>query len=114
MELDTVMLNALLMSSLLMGNLTPMAGATRPLVANMVPAVLRWTYGKLTKSLRLSLLILALWKDKKRCEGKDCGPVSVCDKAGCDFGSYRVGVPKFFGPGADYTIDSTKPITVVT
>jgi len=65
MELDTVMLNALLMSSLLMGNLTPMAGATKPLVANMVPAVLRWTYGKLTRSLRLSLLILALWKDKK-------------------------------------------------
>lgn len=51
---------------------------------------------------------------QKRCEGEDCGPVSVCDKAGCDFGSYRVGVPKFFGPGADYTIDSTKPITVVT
>jgi len=65
MELDTVMLNALLMSSLLMENLTLMAGATRPLVVNMVPAVLRWTYGKLTRSPRLSLLILALWKDKK-------------------------------------------------
>jgi hypothetical protein len=65
MELDTVMLNALQMSSLLMGNLTLMAGATRPLVANMVLAVLRWTYGKLTRSLRLSPLILALWKDKK-------------------------------------------------
>ena len=38
----------------------------------------------------------------------------VCDKDGCDFASYRLGNTNFYGPGSQYTIDTTKPLTVVT
>lgn len=48
-----------------------------------------------------------------RCEtAAACGPSGLCDKAGCDFNSYRMGNTTFYGPGD--TIDSTKPMTVVT
>ncbi|KAH3941920.1 glucanase [Parastagonospora nodorum] len=36
----------------------------------------------------------------------------LCDKDGCDFNSYRMGVKDFYGPGA--TLDTTKKMTVVT
>jgi cellulose 1,4-beta-cellobiosidase len=36
----------------------------------------------------------------------------VCDQAGCDFNSYRLGDTSFYGPGE--TVDTTKPFTVVT
>lgn len=56
-----------------------------------------------------------------RCEGTECGDNAsderydgVCDKDGCDFASYRLGNPNFYGPGSQYTIDTTKPLTVVT
>ncbi len=55
-----------------------------------------------------------------RCEGSACGDDSkgerhtgVCDKDGCDFNPYRLGDKTFFGP-SNYTIDTTKPITVTT
>lgn len=55
------------------------------------------------------------------CEGSDCGDnhkneryKGVCDKDGCDFNSYRMGEKSFFGPGSDFTVDSSKPMTVVT
>ncbi|EGZ25461.1 putative glycosyl hydrolase family 7 protein [Phytophthora sojae] len=38
----------------------------------------------------------------------------VCDKDGCDFNPYRMGNKTFFGPGSDFTIDTTKKVTVVT
>jgi len=52
-----------------------------------------------------------------RCDGTQCGDGDnryggVCDKDGCDFNSYRMGVKNFYGPSN--TIDTTKPITVVT
>ncbi|KAJ3125775.1 hypothetical protein HK098_008235 [Nowakowskiella sp. JEL0407] len=54
-----------------------------------------------------------------RCSGTECGDTSagerykgVCDKDGCDFNSYRMGDRTFWGKGM--TIDSTKPMTVVT
>jgi len=52
-----------------------------------------------------------------RCNGTQCGDGSnryggVCDKDGCDFNSYRMGVTNFFGPGL--TVDTSKPFTVVT
>jgi cellulose 1,4-beta-cellobiosidase len=54
-----------------------------------------------------------------RCEGQDCGnradrAQSVCDMDGCDFNPYRMGNKNFFGAGADFAVDSTKPMTVVT
>ncbi|CAK0795962.1 unnamed protein product [Prorocentrum cordatum] len=55
------------------------------------------------------------------CEGKECGDNAknerydgVCDKDGCDFNSYRMGHQQFFGPGDDFTVDTTQPMTVVT
>merc|ERR1711866_35629 len=38
----------------------------------------------------------------------------LCDKNGCDLQSYRLGNKNFFGPGSEFTVDSTKPITVTT
>lgn len=53
-----------------------------------------------------------------RCETEaDCGAgdsrySGVCDKDGCDFNSYRMGDETFYGTGL--TVDTSKPITVVT
>merc|ERR1711982_209174 len=38
----------------------------------------------------------------------------LCDKNGCDLQSYRLGNKNFFGPGSEFEVDSTKPITVTT
>ncbi|KAG8726337.1 Exoglucanase 1, partial [Ceratobasidium sp. 414] len=45
-----------------------------------------------------------------RCDGTACS--SVCDQAGCDFNSYRMGDKTFYGKGL--TVDTSKKITVVT
>jgi cellulose 1,4-beta-cellobiosidase len=37
-----------------------------------------------------------------------------CDKNGCDFATRRLGDASFFGAGSNFTLDSTKPMTVVT
>merc|ERR1719223_2330757 len=56
----------------------------------------------------------------KQCDGdKECGDKlkgesGFCDKDECGWNSYRMGDSKFWGPGSDYTVDTTKPITVVT
>ncbi|KAF1993048.1 glycoside hydrolase family 7 protein [Amniculicola lignicola CBS 123094] len=52
-----------------------------------------------------------------KCSGNDCGDDDnryggVCDKDGCDFNSYRMGVQDFYGPGM--TLDTNKKMTVVT
>jgi len=52
-----------------------------------------------------------------RCNGTQCGDGNdryggVCDKDGCDFNSWRMGVKTFFGPGL--TVDTKKTLTVVT
>jgi cellulose 1,4-beta-cellobiosidase len=56
-----------------------------------------------------------------RCDGIECGDNAkgqrfdgVCDKNGCDFNPYRVGAHDFYGPGPQFKLDSTKPMTVVT
>ncbi|KAF3052560.1 Esterase/lipase/thioesterase [Didymella keratinophila] len=51
------------------------------------------------------------------CTGTDCGDGNdrykgICDKDGCDFNSYRMGVKNFYGPGA--TLDTKQKMTVVT
>ncbi|KAH9139131.1 hypothetical protein AeRB84_016591 [Aphanomyces euteiches] len=38
----------------------------------------------------------------------------VCDKDGCDFNPYRMNNHNFYGPGSNFNVDSTKPVTVVT
>jgi cellulose 1,4-beta-cellobiosidase len=58
--------------------------------------------------------------EQTRCSGTDCGDngpdrfKGLCDKNGCDLQSHRLGNTKFFGPGSDFQVDSTKPITVTT
>ena len=50
------------------------------------------------------------------CTGSTCSApnstAGVCDQAGCDFNSFRLGDTSFYGPGL--TVDTTKPFTVVT
>ncbi|KAF7555008.1 hypothetical protein G7Z17_g2487 [Cylindrodendrum hubeiense] len=55
------------------------------------------------------------------CDGDDCGGTysttryaGDCDPDGCDFNSYRQGNETFYGPGSDFTVDTTKTMTVVT
>jgi cellulose 1,4-beta-cellobiosidase len=50
--------------------------------------------------------------DDKSCGDGDNRYGGLCDKDGCDFNSYRMGVRDFFGPGM--TIDTNKKMTVVT
>merc|ERR1711967_147699 len=58
--------------------------------------------------------------EQTRCDGKDCGDngedrfSGMCDKNGCDIQPHRLGTHDFFGPGSDFQIDSTKPVTVTT
>jgi len=51
-------------------------------------------------------------KGLESCTGSACD--SICDQAGCDFNSWRQGQQTFLGPGSQFTIDTTKKITVVT
>jgi len=60
-------------------------------------------------------------KGQTRCSGIDCGDNAsnqrndgICDKDGCDFNPYRLGQHMFYGPNSSYTIDTSKPFTVVT
>jgi len=53
----------------------------------------------------------------QECTGTQCGDGDdryngICDKDGCDFNSYRMGVKNFYGPGMK--LDSNKKMTVVT
>lgn len=56
-----------------------------------------------------------------KCDGVDCGDNDkdqrydgVCDKDGCDFASFRMGAHDFYGASPDFTLDSSRPFTVVT
>eukprot|EP00440_Ansanella_granifera_P050752 gb/GFBE01055004.1/.p1 GENE.gb/GFBE01055004.1/~~gb/GFBE01055004.1/.p1 ORF type:complete len:364 (+),score=94.31 gb/GFBE01055004.1/:1-1092(+) len=56
-----------------------------------------------------------------KCEGIDCGYgdngerwQGLCDKDGCDMNAFRMGARDFYGPGSNFTVDSTLPMTVVT
>ncbi|TQN67425.1 Exoglucanase 1 [Colletotrichum shisoi] len=55
------------------------------------------------------------------CKGDLCGGTysndryaGDCDPDGCDFNSYRQGNKTFYGPGASFTVDTTKKVSVVT
>jgi len=59
-------------------------------------------------------------KNATRCEtALECGDgdaryEGLCDKDGCDFQTYRLGNTSFFGPGSSFTLDSSRPFTLVT
>ena len=55
-----------------------------------------------------------------RCSGTECGDNAtgeryegVCDKDGADWNDYRLGNENFYGPGSRFTVDTTRPFTVV-
>merc|ERR1712048_845592 len=64
--------------------------------------------------------------EQTRCDGIECGDNAgavtpeahrfegLCDKNGCDFAPVRMGDKTFYGPGSGFTLDSSKPMTVVT
>merc|ERR1711992_519329 len=56
-----------------------------------------------------------------KCDGIECGDndkgeryEGVCDKDGCDMQPYRMENEDFYGPGSQFAVDTTKPMTVVT
>ncbi|EPS37981.1 hypothetical protein H072_8306 [Dactylellina haptotyla CBS 200.50] len=54
-----------------------------------------------------------------KCSGADCGSGSdrqqgICDMDGCDYNPFRLGVKNFYGRGPEFTVDTTKKMTVVT
>merc|ERR1712185_774846 len=51
--------------------------------------------------------------------GADCSSdedrfSGMCDRNGCNIQPHMLGTHDFFGPGSDFQIDSTKPVTVTT
>jgi cellulose 1,4-beta-cellobiosidase len=54
------------------------------------------------------------------CQGAECGTgegnryKGLCDKDGCDFNPYRNGNKGYYSPGANYTVDTSKKLTVIT
>jgi len=55
------------------------------------------------------------------CNGVECGDndknerySGICDKDGCDYNNFRMGGPDFYGLGSGFTVDTEKPVTVVT
>ena len=48
------------------------------------------------------------------CTGEDCTFDGVCDQWGCGFNPYALGEPKYYGPGPEFVIDTTKKFTVTT
>jgi len=56
-----------------------------------------------------------------KCAGVECGDnakgeryMGICDKDGCDYNSFRMGDANFYGAGAKFAVDTTRPFTVVT
>lgn len=56
-----------------------------------------------------------------QCSGQACGDndkgqryAGICDKDGGDFNPFRLGDKTFYGSGADFAIDTTQKMTVVT
>ena len=54
-----------------------------------------------------------------QCSGIDCGNGDnryngICDKDGCGINPYRYGSHSYYGAGSNYSVDTTKPFSVVT
>ncbi|CAK0812659.1 unnamed protein product [Prorocentrum cordatum] len=50
----------------------------------------------------------------EECGNKSKGLPGYCDKDGCGLNPYRLGEPTFYGPGREFTLDTSKPFTVIT
>lgn len=56
----------------------------------------------------------AVCEGKEQCGDRGEGLTGYCDKDGCGFSSYRMGDQKFWGVGQGSTVDTSKPMTIVT
>jgi cellulase len=48
------------------------------------------------------------------CQGEECKFEGVCDKNGCAWNPNRVNVTNYYGRGANFKVDTTRPFKVVT
>jgi len=48
------------------------------------------------------------------CVGEECAREGVCDKPGCGWNPYRVGITDYYGQGPEFEVDTTRPFTVIT
>lgn len=48
------------------------------------------------------------------CSGDECKREGVCDKPGCGWNPYRNDLKTYYGRGSQYTVDTTRKMTVVT
>jgi cellulose 1,4-beta-cellobiosidase len=53
-------------------------------------------------------------EDPTSCGEGDARDKGLCDKDGCDMQTYRLGKRSFYGRGASFDVDSTRPFTIVT
>ncbi|KAI1326584.1 glycoside hydrolase family 7 protein [Xylariaceae sp. FL0255] len=49
-----------------------------------------------------------------QCDGAECGATGICDKNGCGWNSYRLNQSDYYGAEANFSVNTTKPFTVVT
>jgi len=56
----------------------------------------------------------AVCEGKEQCGDREEGLTGYCDKDGCGFSSYRMGDKQFWGPGQDFAVDTSKPMTIIT
>jgi len=61
------------------------------------------------------------FEGQRRCSGEEeCGSDSdegnpgLCAKNGCSFNAHRAGDPHFYGYGAGFAVDTSRPMTIVT
>jgi len=50
----------------------------------------------------------------EQCGNKDKNITGWCDKDGCGMNAYRSGVKDFWGNGPNFTVDTSRPLTVIT
>lgn len=48
------------------------------------------------------------------CSGDDCGKQGSCDKIGCTYNPYKLGTKDSYGRGDDFSLDTTRPFTVIS
>ncbi|KAH7128741.1 concanavalin A-like lectin/glucanase domain-containing protein [Dendryphion nanum] len=49
-----------------------------------------------------------------KCTGEECAANGVCDKDGCGMNPYKTGETGYYGPSADFKVDTSRPFTVVS
>ncbi|KAF5389943.1 hypothetical protein D9757_003658 [Collybiopsis confluens] len=114
-ELDTVTLNAHTTSSLSM-DWTPSTNNPNTGTGNTGSCCAEMDLWEANSQAAAYTAHPCTVTEQTACTGTTCSSpnstAGVCDQAGCDFNSFRLGDTSFYGPGL--TVDTTQPFTVVT